>query len=413
MSSLLYGPGSETLAVVVLNSQELGRIGPTAALSVVLFLLVAVPALVLWWAIGRLRTAAHGSPHGSATVSADPALEVTDLVVSYDGTPALRGVSLAVAPGEVLALLGPSGSGKSTLLHAVAGFLVPSAGTIRLGGSDVAGGRPAIPPERRDVAVVFQNYALWPHLSRAGHRRVSRCVDGARPGAGPRRGDGDPGAAADQLTWPTGAPRSSPAGSSSGSAWPGRWPGGRRCTCSTSRPPTWTPTCAPCSSRSWSPGCATAVRPPCTPPTMPRRRSGWPTASRSCTRDGSSRSAPRSRSTPARGPVRRPAHRPGVGARRSDGGRLLVRPGWARLGGRRTARCAAVGSAARTPTTCSDRPRAGCWSGNPGRPRTRVGARVGLDPAHGWPCRPPLGDPGSSAGLSQPSSVARGAGRRR
>ena len=56
MSSLLYGPGSETLAVIVLNSQELGRIGPTAALSVVLTLLVAVPALLLWGAIRRLRT---------------------------------------------------------------------------------------------------------------------------------------------------------------------------------------------------------------------------------------------------------------------------------------------------------------------------------------------------------------------
>jgi len=54
MSSLLYGPGSETLAVIVLNSQELGRIGPTAALSVVLTLLVAVPALLVWWAIVRL-----------------------------------------------------------------------------------------------------------------------------------------------------------------------------------------------------------------------------------------------------------------------------------------------------------------------------------------------------------------------
>jgi iron(III) transport system permease protein len=54
MSSLLYGPGSETLAVIVLNSQELGRIGPTAALSVVLAVLVAVPAVLMWWAIGRL-----------------------------------------------------------------------------------------------------------------------------------------------------------------------------------------------------------------------------------------------------------------------------------------------------------------------------------------------------------------------
>jgi iron(III) transport system permease protein len=54
MSSLLYGPGSETLAVIVLNSQELGRIGPTAALSVVLAVLVAIPALALWWAGARL-----------------------------------------------------------------------------------------------------------------------------------------------------------------------------------------------------------------------------------------------------------------------------------------------------------------------------------------------------------------------
>jgi iron(III) transport system permease protein len=61
MSSLLYGPGSETLAVIVLNSQELGRIGPTAALSVVLSVLVAAPALAVWWGIRRLapRPSAH------------------------------------------------------------------------------------------------------------------------------------------------------------------------------------------------------------------------------------------------------------------------------------------------------------------------------------------------------------------
>jgi iron(III) transport system permease protein len=64
MSSLLYGPGSETLAVIVLNSQELGRIGPTAALSVVLAVLVAVPAVLMWWAIGRL-TPRRGAPLGA------------------------------------------------------------------------------------------------------------------------------------------------------------------------------------------------------------------------------------------------------------------------------------------------------------------------------------------------------------
>jgi iron(III) transport system permease protein len=60
MSSLLYGPGSETLAVIVLNSQELGRIGPTAALSVLLALVVAVPALLLWTAVERLRVRNDG-----------------------------------------------------------------------------------------------------------------------------------------------------------------------------------------------------------------------------------------------------------------------------------------------------------------------------------------------------------------
>jgi iron(III) transport system permease protein len=70
MSSLLYGPGSETLSVIVLNSQELGRIGPTAALSVVLSLLVAVPALLLWWAVGRLRTERVGPPAAPATETA-------------------------------------------------------------------------------------------------------------------------------------------------------------------------------------------------------------------------------------------------------------------------------------------------------------------------------------------------------
>jgi ABC-type Fe3+/spermidine/putrescine transport system ATPase subunit len=104
-------------------------------------------------------------PDRAAAAARASTLEVRGLGVTYDGAPALRDVELAVAPGEVLALLGPSGSGKSSLLHAVAGFLAPSAGEVWLAGSLVADPSRMLPPERRDVAVVFQQNALWPHLS--------------------------------------------------------------------------------------------------------------------------------------------------------------------------------------------------------------------------------------------------------
>ncbi len=92
-------------------------------------------------------------------------LGVRGLSVSYDDTPALNDVHLDVVAGQMLALLGPSGSGKSTLLHAVAGFHVPRQGEIWLEGRKVASAETAVPPERRNVAMVFQNYALWPHLT--------------------------------------------------------------------------------------------------------------------------------------------------------------------------------------------------------------------------------------------------------
>jgi iron(III) transport system ATP-binding protein len=98
-------------------------------------------------------------------MSVDLALSLQGLSVEHDGVVALRSVDLTVAPGEVLALLGPSGSGKSTLLHTVAGFLTPSGGSVHIGGRLVASPSRAVAPEHREVAVVFQNYALWPHLS--------------------------------------------------------------------------------------------------------------------------------------------------------------------------------------------------------------------------------------------------------
>jgi iron(III) transport system ATP-binding protein len=105
------------------------------------------------------------SPDAPAAPARRRGLEIEDVSVEYDGHPALSSVSVTVAPGQVLALLGPSGAGKTTLLHAVAGFLPPSSGEIRIDGHLVATDARMEPADRRDVAVVFQNYALWPHLS--------------------------------------------------------------------------------------------------------------------------------------------------------------------------------------------------------------------------------------------------------
>lgn len=78
---------------------------------------------------------------------------------------ALRDINLAVEPGEFIALLGPSGSGKTTLLRAIAGLEVIDSGNICIGADVVAAPGRHVPPEARNVGVVFQNHALWPHMT--------------------------------------------------------------------------------------------------------------------------------------------------------------------------------------------------------------------------------------------------------
>jgi sulfate transport system ATP-binding protein len=88
-------------------------------------------------------------------------IEVRDLTKSFDGNQVLKGVSLDIPEGELVALLGPSGCGKTTLLRIIAGLEVPDAGEVRHGGEDVS----ARSARERNVGVVFQHYALFRHMT--------------------------------------------------------------------------------------------------------------------------------------------------------------------------------------------------------------------------------------------------------
>ncbi|SBT40348.1 ABC transporter ATP-binding protein [Micromonospora auratinigra] len=94
-----------------------------------------------------------------------PMLTLTGVAKGYGPVPALAGVDLEVARGDLLAVLGPSGCGKTTLLRCVAGFERVDAGTVEVAGRAVAGAGGHVPPHRRRVAVVPQDGALFPHLS--------------------------------------------------------------------------------------------------------------------------------------------------------------------------------------------------------------------------------------------------------
>jgi iron(III) transport system ATP-binding protein len=94
-----------------------------------------------------------------------PAIICHGLTKSYDGTPALNGFDLTVHQGTIVSLLGPSGCGKTTALRSIAGFESSDAGTIRIGGRTVFGSGVDVAPEKRRVGMVFQEYALFPHMT--------------------------------------------------------------------------------------------------------------------------------------------------------------------------------------------------------------------------------------------------------
>jgi putative spermidine/putrescine transport system ATP-binding protein len=146
---------------------------------------------------GPAPPAAAGDP-----AAAVAAVRVSGVRKRYGDVAALAGVDLVIGTGEFFTLLGPSGSGKTTLLRLIAGFERPDAGRIELGGTDVTG----VPPYSRNVNTVFQDYALFPHMTVAQNieyglrvrrvakadrrEKVERALDMVRlPGLGGRKPD--------------------------------------------------------------------------------------------------------------------------------------------------------------------------------------------------------------------------------
>jgi iron(III) transport system ATP-binding protein len=107
----------------------------------------------------------RSSRPNTAIDTSAPAVRCTSLTKRFGTTEAVANVTFEVPRGSLMALLGPSGGGKTTTLRLIAGFEVPDSGLIEVEGNVVAGSGRPVPPERRRVGMVFQDYALFPHMS--------------------------------------------------------------------------------------------------------------------------------------------------------------------------------------------------------------------------------------------------------
>src|SRR5258706_558865 len=133
---------------------------------------VVIPGVVLAVALFRAYTPPPFLLYGTLWVPflpsltrAMPGITITGLTKRFGDVGAVVGLDLTVRPGELVALLGPSGCGKTTTLRLVAGFLTPEGGEIRVGDRVLSSAAVVVPPERRRMAMIFQSYALWPHMT--------------------------------------------------------------------------------------------------------------------------------------------------------------------------------------------------------------------------------------------------------
>jgi iron(III) transport system ATP-binding protein len=104
-------------------------------------------------------------PRGTAAATFAAGLSFRNVTLAYGSLEAIRDISLDLNPGEIACLLGPSGCGKTTLLRVAAGVERPTSGTVFLAGEEVAGPRTFVPPEKRGAGLMFQDYALFPHMT--------------------------------------------------------------------------------------------------------------------------------------------------------------------------------------------------------------------------------------------------------
>lgn len=115
----------------------------------------------------ELPVASHMRARTPASIASSLAFD--DVHHAYGEVESVRGVTLAIKPGEVVGLIGHSGCGKTTLLRLAAGLERPSAGRVLLDGREIAGPNNFVPPEKRGIGFMFQDYALFPHLTNMGN----------------------------------------------------------------------------------------------------------------------------------------------------------------------------------------------------------------------------------------------------
>jgi putative spermidine/putrescine transport system ATP-binding protein len=158
-------------------------------------------------------------------------IDIIAVTKTYDGsTLAVDAVDMSIREGEFFSLLGPSGCGKTTTLRMIAGFETPTKGTIAVGGADVT----HVPAHKRDMGMVFQNYALFPHRSVGENVAFGLRMRGMDRTTIARK-------VADALTqvelvgYEDRVPDNSPEASSSASRWPAPSSSNRACCCATNR----------------------------------------------------------------------------------------------------------------------------------------------------------------------------------